>query len=199
MPNKKTRKITIAGLVYTLLFAGAGAGIIDRDNTPKCGGEERWEEKVLIDEAVDEINADPAETTIEQLNAISTKEITITKSTKRQDLEKQVFTVKDCFITHAIKEADNDIHLVIEDGHGGHMIAEIPDPKCPDAKKSQFKNQFKEAQKTFLKYQNVYNHYRFDITGVRFIDKKHAKNPTGNAANNIELHPVIQLKMSSQF
>lgn len=196
MPKNKTKKLTIAGVVYTLLFAGAGAGIIDRDDNPKCGGVERWEEKVLIDEAVDEVNANPIITTIQALNDRSTKDIPIKGDTRRQDMEKQVYTVKDCFITHAVLEDDNDIHIVIEDGQGGHMIAEIPDPKCPDAKKSQFRKDFKQAQKTFLKYQNVYDRYRFDITGVLFIDKKHAKNPTGNAANNIELHPVIGLRKS---
>jgi hypothetical protein len=201
MPKTKTKikKLTIAGAVYTLLFAGAGVGIVDRDNNPKCGGVERWDEKVLIDDKVDEIDVTPVVTTIQQLNLISTQGITITGSTKRQEIEKQVYTVKDCFITHAIREADNDLHIVIEDGKGGHMIAEIPDPQCPDAKKSQFIKRFKEAQQVFLKYQNVYDRYRFDITGVLFVDKKHSMNPTGNASNNIELHPVIHLQESSQL
>lgn len=184
----------IAGVAYSLLFAGSGAGIIKRDNDDKCGGEERWEQKVLIDEKAADIKTTAKLTTIKGLNDISTAAYEIKRATPRQDIEQQVYKIKDCFITHAILESDNDIHLVIEDGDKHSMVAELPDTKCKDARHSEFIEDFRKARKTFLKYQHVYNQYRFDITGVLFIDKKHAKNPTGNASNNIELHPVIELK-----
>src|SRR4030095_6538379 len=195
----KKKKITIAGIVYMLLFAGAGAGIVNRDKDEKCGGEERWEVKVVIDDIAEEINSHVKVTTIEELNSIKTDTIKIKASTLRQDIEKQVYKIKDCFITHAIKENDNDIHLVIEDGKGNHMIAEIPDSKCSDAKKSDYIKDYRKARKTFLKYQKTFDHYRFDITGVLFIDKKHSKPPTGNADNCIELHPVIELVPTEHF
>jgi hypothetical protein len=195
---KSPKKIIIAGATYLLLFAGAGAGIVDRDSDDKCGGVERWEEKVLIDEKTEDINTDPVITTIKEMNEISTG-LVIKKNTERQDIEKQVYTIKDCFITHAILESDNDIHIVIEDGRKHTMIAEIPDTRCKDARKSEFLSDFRKARKTFLKYQNVYTNYKFDITGVLFVDKKHSKSPTGNAKNNIELHPVIDLKVRKKF
>jgi len=198
MPNTP-KKVIIAGVTYALLFAGAGAGIVNRDNDNKCGGEERWEQKVLIDEKVEDINTTPVLTTIKDMNDISTSNLEIKKNTERQDIEKQVYTIKDCFITHAIREDDNDIHIVIEDGQKHTMIAEIPDTKCKDAKSSEFVDDFRKARKTFLKYQNVYNHYKFDITGVLFVDKKHSKPPTGNGKNNVELHPVIDLKATTKF
>jgi len=198
MPNTP-RKVIIAGVTYALLFAGAGAGIVNRDNDNKCGGEERWEQKVLIDEKSEDINTTPVLTTIKDMNDISTSNLEIKKNTERQDIEKQVYTIKDCFITHAIREDDNDIHIVIEDGQKHTMIAEIPDTKCKDAKSSEFVDDFRNARKTFLKYQNVYNHYKFDITGVLFVDKKHSKPPTGNGKNNVELHPVIDLKATTKF
>jgi len=198
MPNTP-KNVIIAGVTYALLFAGAGAGIVNRDNDNKCGGEERWEQKVLIDEKTEDINTAPVLTTIKDMNDISTSNLEIKKNTERQDIEKQVYTIKDCFITHAIREDDNDIHIVIEDGQKNTMIAEIPDTKCKDAKSSEFVDDFRKARKTFLKYQNVYNHYKFDITGVLFVDKKHSKPPTGNGKNNVELHPVIDLKATTKF
>jgi hypothetical protein len=198
MPNTP-KNVIIAGVTYALLFAGAGAGIVNRDNDNKCGGEERWEQKVLIDEKTEDINTAPVLTTIKDMNDISTSNLEIKKNTERQDIEKQVYTIKDCFITHAIREDDNDIHIVIEDGQKHTMIAEIPDTKCKDAKSSEFVDDFRKARKTFLKYQNVYNHYKFDITGVLFVDKKHSKPPTGNGKNNVELHPVIDLKATTKF
>jgi len=198
MPNTP-KNVIIAGVTYALLFAGAGAGIVNRDNDNKCGGEERWEQKVLIDEKTEDINTTPVLTTIKDMNDISTSNFEIKKNTERQDIEKQVYTIKDCFITHAIREDDNDIHIVIEDGQKHTMIAEIPDTKCKDAKSSEFVDDFRKARKTFLKYQNVYNHYKFDITGVLFVDKKHSKPPTGNGKNNVELHPVIDLKAITKF
>jgi hypothetical protein len=199
MPKNKKTTIKIAGVAYVLFFAGAGAGIVDSDSDKTCGGVERWEQKVLTDSSVDQINTDEKVTTIETMNEVRTDTIHIGENTERGSLEMQVYKIKDCFITHAIKEKDNDFHLVIEDGHGHTMVAEIPDPACPEAKKSEFNSEFKAARKTFLKYQNVYNHYRFDITGVRFIDKKHSKPPIGNWKNNVELHPVINLQPTSQF
>ncbi len=197
--KKKTKKITISGIVFSLFFAGASATLEDRDSDTKCGGEERWEQKVVVDDSAGEINTTPKHTTIQALNETSTAGIKITHKTERQEIEKQVYTVRNCFISKAIIESDNDIHLAIEDGAGHHMVAEIPDPKCAEAKKSDFYKEYKKVRTTFLKYQNVYDHYRFDITGVLFIDKKHPKPPIGNADNNIELHPVIGLKIADKF
>jgi hypothetical protein len=194
----KQKKITIAGMVYVLLFAGAGAGIIDRDNDTKCGGIERWDVKVLVDNKADELNSKVKVTTIEDMNAIPDT-VKIKASTERMDMEEQLYEIKDVLITAAILESDNDIHIVIEDGKKNHMIAEIPDPKCPDAKRSDYINDYKLARKTMLEHKNDYNHYRFDITGVLFKDKKHPKSPTGNADNCIELHPVVKLTPKGKF
>jgi hypothetical protein len=198
MPQR-TKKIIIAGATYILLFAGTGAGLVDRDSDDKCGGEERWEQKVLIDDLTEDINNSPVTTTIKDMNNVQTGELQIKRNTERQDIEKQVYTIKNCFITHAILESDNDIHLVIEDGRKNTMIAEIPDTRCSEARKSEYLDDFRKARKAFLKYQNVYRNYRFNITGVLFVDKKHAKSPTGNGKNNVELHPVLDLKPVSKF
>jgi len=197
--NKKAKKITISGIVFSLFFAGASATLEDRDTNTKCGGEERWAQKVVIDDSATEIDTTPKQTTIQAMNETSTSGIQITGKTERQGIEKQVYTIQNCFISKAMIESDNDIHLAIEDGAGHHMVAEIPDPKCAEAKKSDFYKDYKKVRTTFLKYQNVYNHYRFNITGVLFVDKKHPKPPVGNASNNVELHPVIGLTIADKF
>jgi hypothetical protein len=199
MPEKRKpskTQITIAGVLYTLFFASAGYGLIDRDTDTRCKGSERWPVKVVAADEETEFNISmkPKVTTIEYLNSIRTDTIKITGKTPRHALETQVYTVKNCLISHAILENDNDIHLVIEDGKGHNMIAEIPDPNCEVTGASELAKRYKLARQTFLDNKLVFQNYRWTISGILFIDKKHPLSPTGNADNNIELHPVISLK-----
>lgn len=197
--KKKTTKLIIGGVAYILMFASAGAGLIDRDSDTKCGGKERWDVKVMADAMADDVKTKPKVTSIQEMNAVNTETYYIKGDTKRQDLEKQVYTIKDCFITHAVLESDNDIHLVIEDGNKHTMVAELPDPKCNTAKKSEFIKEFRQVRKEFMDHKKDYDQYLFDITGVRFIDKEHGINPTGNADNNVELHPILKLKATKKI
>ena len=152
MPKRKASKtqVTIAGVAYTLFFAFAGFGLTDRDSDNKCKGSERWDVKVVAqnEETDYNISMRPKVTTIEHLNSIPTDEYEIKKSTPRQDIETQVYTVKNCYIRHAILENDNDIHLVIEDGKKHSMIAEIPDPDCEITGDSELANRYKKARQT---------------------------------------------------
>jgi len=195
----KTKKITIAGALYALFFAAPHAGIVKRADDNKCGGTERWEQKVLIDDAAENIHSHPKVTAIDVLDTINTSFVKIKMHTERQAIEEQVYTIKNCFISEAFREADDDIHLVIEDGHRHHMVAEIPDPKCSDAKHSEYIKDFRAARDTFLAHQDNYNHFRFNITAVLFIDKEHSKSPEGNNDNNVELHPVIKLQTTTKL
>jgi hypothetical protein len=204
MPKKRkpgTTQLAIAGVIYTLLFAGAGYGLIDRDSDNKCGGVERWSVKVVAaDEETEFSISDTFKvTTIDSLNSISTDTFKIKRNTPRQEIETQVYIVKDCFITHAILEDDNDIHLVIEDGNEHSMVAEIPDPACEMAGGSDFALNYKDARQTFLDNKLIYQNYRWTISGILFIDKKHSVSPIGNADNNIELHPVISLERGNKI
>src|SRR5689334_18110401 len=133
---KKTKAQTyiIGGLFYALLFAGSGAESIGgKDSDDKCGGEERWPIKVLIDKEANDINEEAHDTTIADLVQINTttKENKYAEGKSRMPIEKQVYTIKHCFVTKVMRENDNDFHLVIEDGKGNTMIAEIPDASCP--------------------------------------------------------------------
>lgn len=202
MARKKTpkpQKFLIGSAMYILLFAGGAEGIGGSDDDTKCGGEERWEQKVMIDPEADQVNETPQETTIEQLLAINTKtkENKYTESRPRRPFESQVFKIKHCFITDVLREDDNDLHIVIEDGKGHHMIAEIPDPKCGQAKKSNWIDDFTKARKTMLDYASNYRHYLFTVTGVLFVDRYHRQ--TGAADNNVEVHPILDIKKEKKI
>lgn len=195
MPTSKAKKITIGAVTYFLLFGGAGAGLIDRDRDDKCRGSQRWDVKVASDEAAEEIVQKARVITLEELIAYRTD--TIPKGNARSYSERFIYTIKNVFITHAILENDNDIHLVIEDGKKNEdgsintLIAEIPDIDCEITEDSRFAKRIAKARKTFVRYQDTYDQYRFNITGVFFKDKPHGQ--TGRAPNNVELHPVISL------
>jgi len=203
MAKRKPSKtqLTIAGVIYTLLFAGAGYGLTDRDSDNKCKGTQRWDVKVVAENENSDYNISmkPMAATIEYLNSIPTDGYDIKPKTPRQDIETQVYTIKNCFITHAILENDNDIHLVLEDGKNHTMIAEIPDPDCEITGDSELAERYRKARQTFLDNKLIYQNYQWNISGILFIDKKHPTSPTGNADNNIELHPVISLKRGKKI
>ena len=190
MPTPKAKKITIGLVTYFLVFSGAGAGLIDRDRDNKCRGSQRWDVKVASDEAAEEIVQKARVISLEELTQYRTD--TLPKGSARAYSEKFVYTLKNVFITHAILENDNDIHLVIEDGKKNTLIAEIPDINCEITEDSRFATQISSSRKTFIRYQDTYDQYLFNITGVFFKDKSHGQ--TGRAPNNVELHPVIALK-----
>ncbi|MEQ1588059.1 MAG: hypothetical protein ABL895_19415 [Cyclobacteriaceae bacterium] len=190
MPTTKKTNLYIGGLLYVLLFAGSGSGLTDRDRDDKCRGSQRWSVKVAADEEAEEIQREPIIITLAELAAYDTD--TLPNGNERKFSEKFIYTLEDVFITKAILENDNDIHLVIEDGSENTLIAEIPDVDCEITEDSKFVSQIRKSRNTFLRYQNTYQNYFFSITGVFFKDKPHGQ--TGKAPNDVELHPVIALR-----
>ena len=200
MANPKAKKYWISGLFYFLVFAGVGTEKISgSDSDDKCGGEERWFVKVLGDQAADYINETPHDTTMAEILKINTETGAnkYKESRPRMAIESQVYRIKHCFITKVLRESDNDLHLVIEDGKKHTMIAEIPDPECLDAMNSPFINSFVGTRQTMLQYANNYRHYMFTITGTLFVDRSHKQ--TGKAPNNIEIHPILEIKKEKKI
>jgi hypothetical protein len=200
MANPRAKKYFIGGLFYFLVFAGVGTETIGgSDSDDKCGGKERWAIKVLSDPSANTINETPRDTTLAGLSKINTQ----TGANKykemkpRMAIESQVYRIKNCFITKVLIENDNDLHLVIEDGKKNTMIAEIPDPSCLDAMNSPFINSFIETRQTMQRYANNYRHYMFTITGVLFVDRSHGQ--TGKSPNNIEIHPILEIKKEKKI
>ena len=202
MPKKKKltpKKFIIAGVTYFFLFAGAAEKIGGADNDNKCGGEERWPQKVLGDAAALAIDETPTDTTIEGLNKINTtlKDTKYKQDGPRMGIESRIYRIRNCYITDVLREDDNDLHLVIEDGHKHTMIAEIPDPECTAAKHSPWGDNFREVRKTLEQNAGSYRHYLFTITGPLFVDRFH--NQTGAAPNNTEIHPIISIKRGKRI
>lgn len=200
MAKPKPQTFLAGSLLYVLLFAGSATETIGgSDSDDRCGGVERWEVKVMADEEAEDIDETPIETTIAELHKINTK----LKANKyqedkpRMEIEKQVFTIKHCFISKVLRENDNDLHLVIEDGEKRTIIAEIPDTRCSQAKNSPWVEFFRDSRATMMKHRNNYRHFMFTVTGVLFVDKSHGQ--TGRAPNNVELHPILEIKKEKQI
>ena len=186
-----TQKVIIGGLMYVLLFAGAPEAISGGDSDEKCGGEELWSQKILMDEESEDIRRTPELTTIANLIRIDTEGEKRTADNPRLEFEEKEVTVKDVLIRKVILEDDNDYHLVIQDRQGRHMIAEIIDPACEDAHQSEFIDDYYAVRETMDQYATKFLHYSFNITGVLFRDRPHGQ--TGKADNNLEIHPILKL------
>ncbi len=192
------KKMWIGGVLYTLLFAGSASDIGGRDNDDKCGGTELWAQKILTDSETDSIVTSPIDaTTIAELVALDTEGEKRTKKNPRLAFEEQVVRVTDVLIRKVILENDNDYHLVIQDRDGNHMIAEIVDPDCANAQNSAFADEYYDVRATMDKYASKFMNYEFTITGVLFKDRFH--NQTGAAPNNLEIHPVLKLRVKRRL
>ena len=98
---------------------------------------------------------------------------------------------------------DSDYHMVLTDGSGRTMIAEIPSPTCvgpgsPFAAgiahaRTQMSARFPPAPPGILQTLNI----PVQLTGVGFFD--FIGGQTGQAPNGIELHPVIDIVFNPSF
>ena len=90
------------------------------------------------------------------------------------------------------QESDGDIHLVIEDGAGRTMIAELPYGSCVPTT-SRWRTQITSARAAFTRTYSVstswkYAHRLMDLRGIGYMDPLHGQ--TSVAPNGVELHPV---------
>jgi hypothetical protein len=94
---------------------------------------------------------------------------------------------------------DWDYHLVLEDADGHSAVGEIPFPQCVDDA-SPFKARITAARALFdaqVVPQGHQVHIPVRVTGIGFFDLHSAgHNPTGSAANGIELHPILDLVLN---
>ena len=136
-------------------------------------GTQLWSKKILTDPgAAAALAPAPIPGTIAQLGGFP-------RTHKRQSY------IVDGTIIEIRPEADSDIHVVIEDAQGNHLVAEFPHPGC--AVGSPALGAIKRARKQAATLQ-VGQRIRF--TGMLFFDKPHAM--IGNAPNYAELHPVFK-------
>jgi hypothetical protein len=109
-------------------------------------------------------------------------------------VELHKYALSDVVLRQYRIETDGDIHLVLHDRLGHHMIAEIPFRACTGG--SRWRDAISAARSAFVSLLPVstdwhYVHRHIDIRGIGFFDIPHGQ--TGVAANGIELHPVIRI------
>ncbi|GAA1956977.1 putative Ig domain-containing protein [Catenulispora subtropica] len=161
--------------------------------TTSCGVE-RWSVKTGTDADKSLVNlSSVTSTTIASLTSL-TAPATLPANNRIQPTETTVFRVQ-ATLTEFKLEADSDYHLVLSDGSGHTMIAEIPDPACVGTGSvltSQITNSRSEfdAEYTPTGTFHVVN-VPVTVTGVGFFDFLHGQ--TGVAPNGIELHAVTDI------
>ena len=174
-----------------MALATTTSGVLLEKFGDRCGGVHRWDVKVLNDD-VSVIQNKTVKSTIAELIELETP--TVGKKTPRQDVEKKKYKLENIKIVKKIPEADEDLHLVLEDDDGNQMIAEIPYHDCPDAQESGFAAAYLQARINFLKHSKDFKDFRWNITGVAFVDLTHGTTQHGAAPNEIELHPVLKIE-----
>ncbi len=157
-------------------------------------GVERWQVKTGTDSDAGLVNLSSiAPNSIASLTALATPG-SIPPTNRIQPTETTLWSLN-ATLTEFKLEGDSDIHLVIVDGNGNSMIAEIPDPTCVGSgspfaagisnARSQFTSQFTPSSS--FQTANV----PVQITGVAMFDFLHGQ--TGLAPNGIEIHPVTNI------
>lgn len=100
----------------------------------------------------------------------------------RSPFERHIYSVEGA-VTHVLSEADQDLHVVLEDGPA-HMVVESPNsPICTVGATSYRRKQMAMARP------KVRICAKARVVGVVFWDRPH--NVTGRAPNAIELHPIL--------
>jgi hypothetical protein len=182
----------IAALATFVLFISSPA-------YPACTGRQRWEVKTTSDADAADIDADPVDTTIAQLNRLDRPDEVTRNGPRTDGVEKTVYVV-DAVLVEFFSEKDQDRHLVLR-SRGSYLVAEIADPQCVK-NSARFHDEIHEVRDFFdeefqrpngqaaKSKKNVNRRVR--VTGVGFFDWPHT---VKNAADNfIELHPVIEIE-----
>ena len=165
--------------------------------TASCGVE-RWSVKTGTDADAGKITLQSTTaTTIASLDALPAPS-SLPSSNRVQPTETTVFRLQ-ATLTEYKLETDSDYHLVLSDGAGHTMIAEIPDPACVGSssplltsiQKARGEFNAKYTPTSSFKTANV----PVTVTGVGFFDFLHGQ--TGVAPNGIELHAVLDVQFGS--
>ena len=165
--------------------------------TGSCGVE-RWSVKTGTDADAALINLQSiTQTTIATL-AAQPAPSSLPSNNRIQPTETTVFQLHDT-LTEFKLENDSDYHLVLSDGAGHTMIAEIPDPACVGST-SPLLSQIKNARSEFDARYTPTGSFQtanvpVTVTGVGFFDFLHGQ--AGVAPNGIELHAVLDVQFGA--
>ena len=171
-----TVRITYDRLPYLCHTVGsASAGATGSRSGAACGTE-RWTVKTLQDQpTLLPVQA----TTIAHLTSLPAP---AELPDARLPFERHVFKVR-AAVTLVRHERDSDLHVVLQDAAGNHMIAEAPLPSCAPNATALRRQQLATVRAA------VRTCTAAVVTGVAFFDFQHGQ--TGVAPNAIELHPIL--------
>lgn len=164
--------------------------------TGNCGVE-RWAVKTGTDQDAGQVDlAHGTATTVGQLGAIQPP-ASLPSGRRVRPTETRTFTLR-ATLTRYKLEADSDYHLVIRDGSGHTMIAEVPDPACVGVA-SPFLGDIQVVRQLFDDRYVATGSFRdaaisVCLSGVGFFDFLHGQ--TGSSPNGIEIHPVLGLQFA---
>lgn len=165
----------------------------------------RWRVKLLIDRSgINWQNVAPEEATISEM--IERKDVPNEYrplELQDSDLERQAYEehmVKmTCYVYDVKKNKDNEYRLLLsthKDGTGDKMSAFIPNPRCSSLNRFPYlKRKYADCRYTAddIKSWNDRGYVvKVDLVGVPFWAMP--VKGKGNAANGMELHPVLRLK-----
>ena len=163
-------------------------------------GVERWPVKTGTDSDASRVNLNSTTaTTIANLTGLNAPS-SLPENNRVSPTETTVYVIN-ATLTRYVMAYDSDYHMVLTDGAGRTMIAEIPSPNCvgpgsPFAAgiahaRAQFDARFTPT--TTFQTTNV----SVQVTGVGFFD--HLEGQEGVAPNGIELHPIIDIIFNPGF
>ncbi|HZE63739.1 MAG TPA: hypothetical protein VE056_07660 [Pyrinomonadaceae bacterium] len=176
-----------------LLCFGAVLLFFPTQALAQCGGE-RWSVKIGSDPDVTLVNLNnPVPTTLTALTSLSVPNPI--PNNKRVQTTETTLWVINATLKQYQRQADSDYHLLLIDGTGHQMIAEIASPNCV-APGSPFAAGITRARAQFDAKFNATSSPKnanvpVQITGVGFFD--YLAGQTGVAPNGIEIHPILDI------
>jgi hypothetical protein len=165
--------------------------------TGSCGVE-RWSVKTGTDADAGKITVgSTTSSTISYLAGLSAPG-SLPANNRIAPTETTVYQLQVTLVEYKL-ESDSDYHLVLSDGNGNTMIAEIPDPTCVGSGSplaagiTTSRNEFDAKYSPTSSFQTA--NVPVTVTGVGFFDFLHGQ--TGVAPNGIELHAVQDIQFGS--
>jgi len=163
----------------------------------------RWPAKVLGDGTA--ISSKPVDATITQLRAMPRPDGVDEFNAPRVPQERQVYRVRAEILRYTLA-GDGDIHLAIAEPHDPAVttIAEIPDASRMGGAPALYRDQVARTRRDFIAVfgaptLDVWRpvHRQAELTGPLFFDSIFGQvgGKAGGAANGIEIHPVLGIKL----
>lgn len=193
MPQPRLSKYISAtlGIVVLSLVLMLSACKKGKNNSESCNGKNtRRSVKLAIDGEASQINLTPIVTTVDSIGGLEVPEAD--KKTKRQAIEKQVFTIT-AKVHKLSKHRDGDWKVKLTDGNDKYINCEAPNIGCDHATNSPFIEEFESVRGWIEAYKDDLEGKTVTITGVAFIDIDH-RYPRNAADNELELHPILDIR-----